>query len=748
LTDSKNTQPADDQHLFENDFVYVNSEGEVILKKTNLFEERKLATVDPESVEAQLEAFEKAFSNLEQKADTFLESAEEIVKESPDKAEAKLEELINEIKEAEAVGDFENLANSVKERFEELKEAAATPEAEDQESEDEDEEAKPSAENEGKEDEALAESKEKSDEAEEAGDSESDDSEVTEDSDDSGDDDDDDDDPLSYYKELEKKAEDMMDMTDWAYVSMEFDNIDNAWSEGPELEDEDIKPLKDKIDKLREDFEEKKKAHYEEKQRRRLENLEKKKELLSQLKDIVDEKKWSHTREVGRIKGRWEQVKSVPEEEAEKLESNFESLLSTFDEHKVDRLVKQKQKEEDNLTGKLVILEKMEGFVSGLDESADWPEQEKKFDELTKQFRKIGRVPSEKNREVWARYHSAQDAFHSMRFKYDKKYRDQIEKFLSKKKKLIDEAEALLDADDLADAARRVNKLHRRWKKVGNLPQKDENEMWDRFKAATDAFNDKKAENLDVLKEQEEENYEEKLKIVEKANELKDSEDWEATHKALQGLMDKWKKVGPVPKKKSGKIWKKFKGAMDHFYDRRRDHFKEVKEERKDNLKEKEEVLEKLAELKSHDDPIEAVEKAKPLQEEFKKAGYVPIKHKNRLWKEYRETCDVIYDRFRAAKAAVDVVGRENVENYSADDIADIRKKQNEINKLRKEVGKLTGEVLQMKESLSYFKPSGGSSSLLDDVKEKISKAENKLESKEDKLADLEKEVDQIKKDS
>lgn len=748
MTDSKNTQPTDDQHLFENDFVYVNSEGEVILKKTNLFEERTLATVDPESVEERIEAFEKAFSNLEQKVDTFLENAEETLKESPDNAEAKLEELIDEIKGAEAVGDFEKLVHSVKERFEELKETAVTPEPEDQASEVEE---KPSAEsdsdkdNDSKDEVVQEESEVKPDETEKTLDSEG--PEVDESSEEA-EDSEDEDEPLGYYKELEKKAEELMDITDWAYVSIEFDNIDNAWSEGPDLEDEDIKPLKDKIDKLREEFEEKKKAHYEEKKRRRLENLEKKKELLSQLKEIVDEKKWSHTREVGRIKGRWEQIKSVPEDEAEKLESKFESLLSTFDEHKVDRLVKQKQKEEDNLTGKLVILEKMEGFVSGLDESSDWAEQEKQFDELTKQFRKIGRVPSEKNREVWARYHSAQDTFHSMRFKYDKKYRDQIEKFLSKKKKLIDEAEALLDADDLADAARRVNKLHRRWKKVGNLPQKDENEMWDRFKAATDAFNDKKSENLDVLREQEEENYEEKLKIVEKANELKDSEDWEATHKALQSLMDKWKNVGPVPKKKSGKIWKKFKGAMDHFYDRRRDHFKEVKEERKDNLKEKEEVLEQLAELKSHDDPIEAVEKAKPLQEEFKKAGYVPIKHKNRLWKEYRETCDVIYDRFRAAKAAVDVVGRENVENFSADDIADIRKKQNEINKLRKEVGKLTGEVLQMKESLSYFKPSGGSSSLLDDVKEKISKAENKLESKEDKLADLEKEVDQIKKDS
>lgn len=461
----------------------------------------------------------------------------------------------------------------------------------------------------------------------------------------------------------------------------------------------------------------------------------------------MDDKKWTATREVGKLKGQWDRVKSVPEEAEENLEKKFQSLLSTFDDHKVDRLVKKKQQEEDNLTGKLVILEKMEAFVKGLDESSDWKEMEKDFEQLAKQFRKIGRVPVEKNQEVWNQYHALQDTFHSMRFKHDKNYRERIEKYLTRKRKLIDEAEALIDADDLADAARKVNKLHRRWKKAGNLPQKDENDLWDRFKAATDAFNEKKSENIDVLRDQEQKNLEEKQKLVEEAEKLKDSEDWEQTHRNLQSLMDKWKNVGPVPKRSSGKIWKKFKGAMDHFYDRRRDHFKEVKEERKDNLKEKEEVLSKLRDLKDHEDPIEAVNIAKPLQEEFKKAGYVPIKHKNRMWKEYREICDVIYDRFRAAKAAVDVVGRENVENFSTDDIADIRKLNSKASSLRKEIKKMEQELIQQKESLSYFKPSGGSNPLLDQVKEKVDKAEEDIEKKEEKLAELEKKIDLIKKD-
>jgi hypothetical protein len=776
LTESANTTSINNKHIFENDFAFITSDGEVKLKKNSLFEERAIARVDPDSAEKQVEALENAFKELQGKVDDFLKDAENLISDSSEKAEEALGSILDEVKQTDAIGDFEGLVKSAKDTFEKLKESASQKQ---EEFEPEDESVETAAE--APEKEELAEPEAKSEEVvEEASEPEAEpepepepvaeaevkdkdtveevagpveeeqtkapaEDEVTAEASEEAVDAEES--PLAYYRSLGEKATEIAGQADWSYVAMEFDNIDLQWSEGPDAGDEDIKSIRKEIDRLREEFEAKKKAHYEEQKRIRLENLEKKKTLLSQLREIVDQKKWNNTRDVARIKGRWEHVKPIPADEAEKLQEKFDSLLATFDEHKVDRLVKQKQQEEDNLTLKLVILEKMDSFVESLGEKSDWQELEKKFDDLSKQFRKIGRVPAEKNQEAWDRYHTAQDTFHSLRFKHDARYRKEIERFLSLKKKLIDEAEALIDADDLADAAREVNKLHRRWKKVGNLPQKDENEMWDRFKAATDAFNKKKSDNADLLRDQEEQNYSEKQGLIEKATELKDSEDWEQTHKEFQQLMDKWKQIGPVPKRKSGKIWKKFKSTMDHFYDRRRDHFKEVKEERKDNLKEKEDILESLARLKEHDDPIKAVEEAKPLQDEFKKAGYVPIKHKNRLWKEYREICDVIYDRFRAAKAAVDIVGRQNLDQFSADDIAGIRKKQNELTKLRKQTSKLEGELIQMKESLSYFKPTGGTSPLLDDVKKRIADAEQDLEDKDARIADLEREIDMMKKE-
>ncbi|MFU8812283.1 MAG: DUF349 domain-containing protein [Balneolaceae bacterium] len=729
--ENKTSETATDT-LFDSPFFYVTPEGAVILKENQWFNERTIAEADPDTVQETVKQLEEAFQQLEEKVKSTLETLEENVPASAEEADAAIQQLLSELREAEAIGDFDALLNSVRTAGEALKEKLTDPEPASGDADGEDKSERAT-----EEEKSAPDTANQQEEPEDEKDAEPESSEMEE--------------PepsvLGYYEELAEKARKISDNNDWQYVSQEFDVIDMKWGEGPDPEDVDISALREEIDSLRKTFEERRKAHYEELNKQKQENLEKKKDLLKELAALIEEEKWTHTKDVSRLKGQWERVKPIPADQQEVLDNRFQSLLDTFEEHKVERMVKRKQQEEDNLTGKLVILEKMDRFTATLSESSDWEELEKEFEQLARQFRKIGKVPAEKNQEVWEKYHAAQDTFHSMRFKHDKNYRNQIEVFLTKKKKLIDEAEALVDADDLAQAARDVNKLHRRWKKVGNLPQKEENELWTRFKQATDAFNDMKSDHIDELRDQEQENLEAKLKLIEEAEALKDSEEWDSTHQKLQALMNKWKQAGPVPKRKSGKIWKKFKGAMDHFYDRRRDHFKEIKEERKDNLKEKEEVMDQLRALRDHDDPIKAVELAKPLQDEFKKAGYVPIKHKNRLWKEYREVCDVIYGRFRDAKAAVDIVGRENVDHLSSSDLSDIRKLKSEARKLSKQISGMESELIQKKESLSYFKPSGSSSPLLDEAKKNIDNLESDIAKKEARLAEVEKQIDLIGKE-
>ncbi|WP_421773490.1 DUF349 domain-containing protein [Gracilimonas sp.] len=551
----------------------------------------------------------------------------------------------------------------------------------------------------------------------------------------------------SFYTEIVERAKELVVQTDWAFVTTELANLAQNVAEGPESTSDKAKQLIEEFQKLRDDFEQKKKEHYEELNRKKEENLARKKELLKSLSDIVNEENWTATKEVGKIKGQWENIKLLPQGEAEALDKRFKELMDEFEDHKVDRLVKKLQKEEENLELKLLLLDKMDALTQKLNENTpDFEELEDQFNKLISQWRKVGRVPSEKNQPLWDRFNAVQDTFNEVRFKVDKEFREQIEKALSKKKKLVKEAEALVDQENIAKAARKVNKLHKAWKNAGNLPQKDENEMWDLFKAATDKFNEMKSDNIDKLRKQEEANLDKKYDLIKEAEEIKDTDDFDAGHQKMQSLMSRWKKIGPVPRKQSSKIWKKFKGAMDVFYDRRREAFKGERKDQKENLEKKQEILEKLKELGKHDDPALAVQEAKKLQQAFKDIGYVPIKMKNKIWKQYREACDVIYDRYRALGSDLGMEKKLANQGIDPDTRKDIIKLQKERDKLKKEVSKLESEMIQYQEAKTYFKPTNRGNALKDELQEKIDKAENSIVEKEERLKEINKEIDQLKR--
>lgn len=672
----------------------------------------------------------------EQKADVEDAIAED---ESPEKTEVVEEESAEA--EDERVGEEsadvkESEVDEKKDQAGEVESSEETEIGEAEEPADETETADDSVEDEQPETETA-----EKEAVEDAGEDQTDETEATESEED--------DDPLKYYRDIVKKARDLAKQTDWQYVSMELDNLSHEWSDGPDTDSDEVKDLFKKFNNAVENFEQRKEEHYEELNRQKQENLETKKKLLEEFEGIISNETWTATKRVSQMKRQWNNTGQLPSGKGEDLDKRFNELLDTFNDHKVDRLVQKRQKEEDNLMLKLVVLEKMENVAGSMDhETTDWKEIDEKFEDLTKQWKKIGRVPKEKSNHVWGRYKDAQDLYYDNKYKYDSDHQSKVDKHHHKKEKICEEAEALLEEDDIASAARKINKLHRRWKKAGNLPQRDEDELWARFKSATDAFNERKSKNQEKIREQEEKHYEQKLELIEQAKEVKDTDDFEKGHSKMQSLMDRWKKIGPVPRKKSNKIWKKFKGAMDEFYDRRRDHFKEVKEERKDNLKEKKEILEKLRELGQHSDPIEAVNIAKDLQEKFKNAGYVPIKHKNKMWKQYREACDVIYDRFRAAKSG-DKFDQELAKaDLDPEDRSKIQKLRKEFKKVKKEVRDLEKEVLQYKEKKTYFKPSDGGNSLLDEVEEKIDKVEQKLEKKQLKLDTLTDQMEDIRAES
>ena len=550
----------------------------------------------------------------------------------------------------------------------------------------------------------------------------------------------------TFYQDICQKAEKFVLQPDWAFVSNELTSLALKISEGPEPDSEVAKQAIAAFQILRDEFEDRKKTHYEELNKKRADNLERKKKILKQLSDLIEAQNWTATREIRSMQQLWEQIKLLPASEVDALNKQFDSLIQEFENHKVDRLVKKLQKEEENLTLKLLLLEKIKELNGKADHaSADFVLLNNELQDLQNQWRKVGRVPLDRNQHTWDQFYATLDEFNELRYKHDASYRNSVEKALQKKQKLIKEAESLLDMKDLAEAAIRVNKLHKLWKKTGNLPQKEENELWDAFKAATDAFNDKKSENLEELRAIEQKNYELKLALVQRAIFIKEGDNSDNGHQKMQDLMAEWKKIGPVPRKKSSKIWKQFKEVMDDFYNQRREHFKDVRKTHKENLKKKNDILEQLNALVSHDDPALAVQEAKKLQDMFKEIGHVPIKLKNKVWKDYREVCDKIYGNYRISGTDLGMERKLTTEGLDPSTRKKVIEFQKKLDATIKAISGLEAEIIQFQEAKTYFKPTNKGNALLDDLDNKIATAKNKLDQKHAKAFELKKTIDLLK---
>lgn len=551
------------------------------------------------------------------------------------------------------------------------------------------------------------------------------------------------DDPHYPFEQFVLKAEAIAVSNDWQYGNLEFENIRFKWDELPALADDAQKDLVARLQKAQSHFNERRSAHFEKMTQVRAANLDRKKELLERLETIVRDGRWNAVNELKSLERRWEKIRQIPADEVEKLQKRFDSLRATFEEKRVDFLVKRKEREEENLNVKMLILDKMDMVNSSInEETLSWDNLDSLFEGLSQQWRKVGPVTIEKEDEIWGRYRAALESYQQNKLTFNKAYRAELEKNLKKKTALCEQAEALLEDEDLVNAARTINRLHREWKECGPVAKEQSDVLWERFKKASDTFNERKNANLDVIRDAENANYEAKEKLCEQAEELASTRDFAKATREMQALSNQWKDIGPVPRRKTKPLWNRFKKAMDDFFEKRRDSLKNLRIAEKDNYRAKKEIIDKITKLIELEDPQQAVNEIKPLQEEYQKVGFVPLKYKNKLWTKYKEACDAVYQRAREERAArsiqkVNQGPRRQQESGSGD-----RRKVSDVQRLRKECDELQQMILHYSDTKTFIKPSKQGNKLRDDIQAKIDAAQAKLYSKQEELEALKREAE------
>lgn len=261
-------------------------------------------------------------------------------------------------------------------------------------------------------------------------------------------------------------------------------------------------------------------------------------------------------------------------EEGAKAEKTAEERRAEAEEAAKDQML--------NLDKKLELCEKAEA----LQDSEEWRKTTEALNALMEEWKQIGKVTSfEKNDEVWSRFATARSKFFDRKRAHADEIQVEQEANLLKKQELLAESRELQHSTDWGPTTKRMIALQQEWEAIGRAPRKQNDAIWQEWKASRDVFFQAKKAHFANFKNELDDNYRKKQALTERAEELQDSSDWHGTTDELSHLMEQWKSVGPVPRAKSNEQWDRFNAARRAFFkrkdadrDKRREHYK-LKEE-------------------------------------------------------------------------------------------------------------------------------------------------------------------------
>jgi hypothetical protein len=476
----------------------------------------------------------------------------------------------------------------------------------------------------------------------------------------------------------------------------------------------------------------------------KLRNLDAKKAILEELKELINseetlKKTYDQFKD---LQQKWKEIGLVPSSEINNLWQNYHFLVEKFfDKVKISKELRDLDLKK-NLERKIELCEKAEELLIE-------PSIIKSFQQLQKyheEWKEIGPVPQDKRDEIWERFKTATDKINERRREhYNSVNKDQDTNLLAKTA-LCEKAEQLasMEIDNLKDwqeKTREVNELLKVWKTIGPAPKKENDEIWEKFKAFLNAFFANKKEFFSKIKQEQLNNFNLKLDIVKQAEALKDSTDWRKTTQELINLQKEWKNIGPVPRKHSDKVWKRFRAACDEFFNNKTKHFSSVVENEKDNLDKKLDLIKRTEEWVAGKDKSANLDTLKGFQREFTDIGHVPIKDKNRVHDAFRLAINKHLDDLKISSHEMRPANEYRSRQDSYEDRDDRRYERRgsiggsgEWGALSNKISKLREEIMLWENNIGFLAHSKKADLLRQEFEKKIQNAKDELAQLEAKL--------------
>ena len=302
-----------------------------------------------------------------------------------------------------------------------------------------------------------------------------------------------------------------------------------------------------------------------------------------------------------------------------------------------------------------ILLKKKKQIVDNLRVLVNGNEDKDTFNkvkDLQNKWKDIGQINNSKDKSLWTTYNALLDRFYDNRSIYFELKELDRKKNLEIKSEICDKAESLIKDTNVMRSVSKLNELHSEFKHIGPVEKEKQNEIWDRLKNASDEIYKKKKDFISNIKVSLGENLEIKMKLLDDINNLKSFKsehfkEWNNKTREVLTLKDKWNAIGGVPKNSTRNISKEFWNSFKEFFNNKSSFFKKIDDSYNNNLKLKKELIEKVNNIKDSDIWEETSKEIQSIQKEWKKIGKVPIKEKDKIYKEFQSVCDFFYERMR-----------------------------------------------------------------------------------------------------
>ncbi|WP_373059063.1 DUF349 domain-containing protein [Zunongwangia sp. H14] len=231
------------------------------------------------------------------------------------------------------------------------------------------------------------------------------------------------------------------------------------------------------------------------------------------------------------------------------------------------------------------------------------------------------------------------------RNRYYKQLKQDLNQNLNKRLEIIEELKGLIDVEENINTTyKHFKDLQDRWKVAGAIPRDKYNTVWNTYHHHVENFYDFLHLNREFRDLDFKHNLEQKLKVIDRAEELAEEKDINRAFRELQMLHKMWKEeLGPVAKEYREDIWTRFSEATKNIHDKRQEYFNQLDEQYEKNWESKQEIIAQIREIanqdfNSHNKWQQKIKEIEALREQFFKAGKVPRSKNEETWSEFKQT--------------------------------------------------------------------------------------------------------------